>query len=189
MAAATAHRNLRLPALLAACAAWLLLAPGARAQGDQRIWRPLMTINQGQSVQTWHVRGRMYMLVGAGSNITVQVGQSAVVLVNAGPANLSSQVIAAVRRLSDKPIQFIIDTSADEQDTGGSGALAKLGSENSGQPGEPAGAEILGQLKTLDRLSTQPPQGAKAPTDSFDDTWSFFNDEGIALYASADNRA
>jgi len=169
------------PGAVLAVSGLLAAAPATWAQRDQQIRVPLMALNQGQAVQSWHVQGRVYMLVGAGSNITVQVGDEAVVLVNAGRADMSPQVIAAVRRLSDKPIEYIIDTSADEDDVGGSSAVAKLGFANTGQPGEPAGAGVIGQLMTLDRLSSQPPEGAEAPTDAFDDQWSFFNNEAIIL--------
>lgn len=165
----------------AALALPLLTGGSAWAQQGQRIQVPLMNIDQGQPVQIWHVQGRVYMLVGAGSNITVQVGDEAVVLVNAGRADMSPQVIAAVRKLSDKPIEYIIDTSADEDDVGGTTAVAKLGFANTGQPGEPAGAGVIGQLGTLDLLSRTPPEGAEAPTDAFDDSFSFFNNEAIIL--------
>ena len=56
------------------------------------------------------VQGNVYMLVGAGGNITVQVGSMGVLLVDTGLAQQSDKVIAAVRTLSDKPIRYIINT-------------------------------------------------------------------------------
>src|SRR5579871_5849807 len=50
-------------------------------------------------VHILHVRGPIYMLVGAGGNITVSVGQDGVLLVDTGLANRSDQVLAAVRQL------------------------------------------------------------------------------------------
>jgi glyoxylase-like metal-dependent hydrolase (beta-lactamase superfamily II) len=155
--------------------------PAVHAQGAEQIAVPLMAVNHDQPVQTWHVQGRVYMLVGAGGNITAQIGDEAVVLVNAGRQDMSPGVIAAVRRLSNKPIEFIIDTSADPDDVGGTEAVAKLGFANTGQPGEPPGAGVVAQLKTLDRLSSQPVNGAEIPTDSFDDQWSFFNNEAVII--------
>jgi cyclase len=151
----------------------------------QAITMPLQKLNQDQRVQLWHVQGRVYMLVGAGSNITVQVGDDAVVLVNAGRPEMASDVIAAVRRLSGKPIAFIIDTSADEDDVGGTAQLAKSGFENTGQPGEPPGAAVVAQLGTLTRLSSNPVQGVAIPTDGFDEEWSFFNSEAVVVRHAA----
>ncbi len=48
------------------------------------------------------VQGNVYMLVGAGGNITVQVGSMGVLLVDTGLAQYSDKVIAAVRTLSNK---------------------------------------------------------------------------------------
>ena len=175
----------RVALVVAACLCLPWAASDARAQQGEHLKVPLSVINENQQVQTWHVQGRVYLLVGAGSNITVQVGDEAVVLVNAGRADTSEQVIAAVRRLSDKPIQYIVETSGDEDDIGGTTAVAKLGFANTGQPGEPAGAEIVGQLKTLDRLNSQLPEGGATPTDAFDDDWSFYNNEAVLLQHAA----
>ena len=65
------------------------------------------------------VQGNVYMLVGAGGNITVQVGSMGVLLVDTGLAQFSDKVIAAVRTLSDKPIHYIIDTHVHPDHIGG----------------------------------------------------------------------
>src|SRR3984885_11501962 len=49
------------------------------------------------------VQGNVYLLVGAGGNITVQVGSQGVLLVDTGLSQFSDKVIAAVRTLSEKP--------------------------------------------------------------------------------------
>ena len=73
------------------------------------------------------VRGNIYMVVGAGSNIVLQVGQDGVLLVDAGSGERSEDVIAAVRTLTDKPIRWIVDTHLHADHTGGNGAIAKAG--------------------------------------------------------------
>ncbi len=65
------------------------------------------------------VQGNVYMLVGDGANITVQVGDQGVLLVDTGLAKMSDNLLAAVRSLSDKPIRYIIDTSDDPDHIGG----------------------------------------------------------------------
>ena len=50
-------------------------------------------------------QGNVYMLVGAGGNMTVQVGKQGVLLVDTQSAGVSAKILAAVRKLSDKPIR------------------------------------------------------------------------------------
>src|ERR1700722_13645414 len=73
------------------------------------------------------VRPNFYMIAGAGGNIGVQVGSDGVVLVNAGSAAGADLVVAAVKKLTDLPIRYVIDTSADADFVGGNAKLAKAG--------------------------------------------------------------
>ena len=59
------------------------------------------------------------MLVGAGGKSTVQVGKDGVLLVDTKLAAQADKLIAAIRKISDKPIRYIINTSADADLTGG----------------------------------------------------------------------
>ena len=83
------------------------------------------------------MQGRVYLLSGAGENITVQIGEHAVVMVNAGPAGVSDDVLAAVRRLSRKPIAYLIDSNADMDVVGGSRAAAKPATTRAASPANP----------------------------------------------------
>src|ERR1700744_2291865 len=78
------------------------------------------------------VQGNVYMLVGAGGNITMQVGKEGVLLVDTMYAGLSDKVLAAVRTVSDKPIRYIINTHVHADHTGGNEKLAKAGSTITG---------------------------------------------------------
>jgi glyoxylase-like metal-dependent hydrolase (beta-lactamase superfamily II) len=142
---------------------------------------PLAAAPAPGALQVWPVQGRVYVIAGAGQNVVVQVGESAIEVVNAGAEGATPGVLAAIRQLSRKPIQFVIETSADSDAVGGSMELAKAGHMNTGQPGEPAGAAVLAQLNVLSRLTGQNLPGVKLPTDSFADEWSFFNDEAVLL--------
>jgi cyclase len=147
---------------------------------------------QGQSspepsVQLLHVQGRVHMLVGAGANITIQLGDNAVVLVDSGLAQMSPQALAAIRSLSQKPIEFIINTSGDADHTGGNHNLAQAGHFISGMGGERPGASIVSQIAVLDRMTASSEKDAATPpelwpTDTYDtDRWALFNDEAIVL--------
>ena len=146
-------------------------------------------------VHILHVQGNVYMLVGAGGNITVQTGDDGVLLVDAGVAQMSDKVLAAVRSISDKPIRYIINTHMHPDHTGGNEAIAKAGSTIAGgnvvgDIGASAGnqATILAFQAVLDRMSA--PTGQQAPTP--EGAWPtetyttperkmFFNDEGIEI--------
>lgn len=123
---------------------------------------------EGQ-VHVLHVQGNVYMLVGAGANITVQAGDDGVLIVDTGDTAMSQKVLAAVRSISDKPIRYVINTSADPDHTGGNEAIAKAGSTIAG--GNVVGdigasasdqATVIAFQSVLDRMSA--PTGAKAPT-------------------------
>jgi len=139
------------------------------------------------------VQGNLYMLVGAGGNITVSVGNDGVLLVDTGLANMSDKVVAAIRTLSDKPIHYIINTHVHPDHVGGNEAIAKLGTTIVGGnvTGDIAdagkGAAVIAHQAILDRMSTasgsQPafPSGAW-PTDTYmDEKDMFFNGEGIQI--------
>jgi glyoxylase-like metal-dependent hydrolase (beta-lactamase superfamily II) len=80
-----------------------------------------------KDIHVLNVRGNVYMLVGAGCNITVQVGEAFVVVVDTGLPQFSDQVIATIRKLSGLPIMFLGNTSSDADHTGGNAKLVPAG--------------------------------------------------------------
>jgi cyclase len=82
-------------------------------------------------VHTLAVQGNVYMLVGDGGNITVQIGDQGPLVVDTGAGKLSVKVIAAIRALSPRPIQFIVNTSFHSAHTGGNAGLAAAGEDPS----------------------------------------------------------
>ena len=167
----------------------LLLVPAreACAQGAQGQWAPREDPSNAridnEKVHIQHVQGRVYMLVGAGANIAVQVGDEAVVVVDAGRPEMSDDLVAAIRRLSNRPIEFVIDTSVDPDHAGGNENIAKAGHYDSGQPGERTGAGIVGHLNILNRLTAANAPSGAVPTDAYNaPSWALFNDEAIILY-------
>src|ERR1043165_484435 len=78
-------------------------------------------------IHTLKVQGNVYMLVGAGGNIAVQIGDDGVLLVAPEPAANAEKVIAATRELTNKPIRYIINTNADPDHVGGNDTIGRLG--------------------------------------------------------------
>ena len=73
------------------------------------------------------VRPNFYMIAGAGGNIGVQIGSDGVVLVNSGSGAATAEVLAAIKKLTDLQIRYIIDSDADADFVGGNEKLAKSG--------------------------------------------------------------
>jgi cyclase len=139
------------------------------------------------------VQGNIYMLVGAGGNITVQVGDMGVLIVDTGLAQTADKVIAAIHPLSKKPLQYIINTHVHPDHTGGNLKLRAAGVTITGAnvTGDIAdaskGAAIISTQAVLDRMSATGSKDAAPadawPTDTFlgDRKTLFFNDEPIEI--------
>jgi glyoxylase-like metal-dependent hydrolase (beta-lactamase superfamily II) len=133
------------------------------------------------------VQGKIYMLVGAGGNITVQAGTDGVLLVDTMYAPLADKVVAAIRTISNGPIRYIVDTHVHGDHTGGNEPLRKAGSTITGGnvsadiKDSAEGAQIIAHQNILNRMSApKGPDTAKSaawPTDTYlgDEKDVFFN--------------
>lgn len=151
-------------------------------------------------IEVLRVRPNFYMIAGAGGNIALQTGPDGAVLVDAGTLAASDRVVAAIKKLTDEPIRFIIDTGPDADHVGGNGRLAKAGRSIFAMGTQPVGGEfardmtngyaasILAAENVLLRVSA--PTGKASPLPS--DTWPtetfselrrsiYFNREGIQI--------
>jgi glyoxylase-like metal-dependent hydrolase (beta-lactamase superfamily II) len=156
--------------------------------------RPSSITDPAQSeISVLHVQGKVYMLVGAGGNITVQAGDEGVLVVDTGVAARGDDVLAAIRRISDKPIRIVINTHVHPDHTGANEAIARVGRSLGGNaPGNSGlaleSARVLAHEKVLRRMDAPTGQPAPRPfgawpTETFfgDDKEIFFNDEAIQL--------
>jgi glyoxylase-like metal-dependent hydrolase (beta-lactamase superfamily II) len=132
-----------------------------------------------------HIQGLVYMLVGAGGNITAQIGDEGVLLVDTGRRGVTDDVLKAIRSVTDKPIRIIVNTSSDPDHIGGNEPLAKIGRWLGGNaPGNfglgVPGARVIAHERALFRMKDLP-IGAQ-PTETFTtDKEIFFNGEAIVL--------
>jgi glyoxylase-like metal-dependent hydrolase (beta-lactamase superfamily II) len=114
------------------------------------------------------VQGGVYMLVGAGGNITVQTGQQGVLLVDTGRADASAKVLAAIKQITNKPIRYILNTRYADDHTGGNDNLRRAGITITGAnvagnlTDASQGAAIFAHDNVLARMSA--PSGQQAPT-------------------------
>jgi glyoxylase-like metal-dependent hydrolase (beta-lactamase superfamily II) len=138
------------------------------------------------------VQGNLYFLTGDGANIALQVGDEGPMLVNSGAGKLSDKIVAAARKLSDKPIQFIVNTGFQADFTGGNVKLRAAGSDPSvlgsffsGQFTDAGkGATIIGHQNVQNHL-----MALKAPSDGWpSDTFvqarrrKYHNGEAIEIF-------
>jgi len=122
----------------------------------------------------WPVRDGIYMIVGAGGNTTVQVGEHGVLVVDTKLATASDALLAAIRKISDKPIRYIVNTHWHADHIGSNETIAKAGSTIAGgnvsgaiaDAGE--GAAVIAHENVLVRMSSQEPPlpFAAWPTDT-----------------------
>jgi glyoxylase-like metal-dependent hydrolase (beta-lactamase superfamily II) len=80
-------------------------------------------------LEVLEVRSNVFMIAGAGGNIGVQVGDDGVVVVDAGSAARAPAVVAAIKRITPKPIRYVIDTGPDADHVGGNEVLSKAGDQ------------------------------------------------------------
>jgi cyclase len=119
-------RSQRFPPRRLATVAAMLAFAGAPT--SSRAQRPAWAQNLDTvPVRAERVAQNIYLLHGAGSDITVAVGPDGALLVDAGLVQQGPKVVAAVRALTDRPIRYVIDTHFHFDHSEGNEALARAG--------------------------------------------------------------
>jgi len=138
------------------------------------------------------VQENVYLLAGAGGNMAVQIGPDGVLLVDTGAGKVTDKVISAIRKLSDKPIRFILNTNADLDHMGGNERLAAAGSLSGGGRASDTprpGALVIAHEAVLKAVSA--PTGKQSampfgawPTEGYPGDYKevFFDGEAIQLF-------
>lgn len=108
-------------------------------------------------IEVLHIRGPIYLIAGAGANVTASVGPDGVLVTDTGSAQTSDKVLAAIEQLQrqvaarvepplgwgaltrstlereratpapSKPIRFVIDTNGDDDHVGGNAVVLAAG--------------------------------------------------------------
>jgi glyoxylase-like metal-dependent hydrolase (beta-lactamase superfamily II) len=78
-------------------------------------------------IKTTQLAPDFWTLEGAGGTISVLAGADGILLVDSQFAPLTDKLLAAIRRVSDKPIRFLVDTHIHPDHVGGNENFAKLG--------------------------------------------------------------
>ncbi len=81
----------------------------------------------GVVITVTHVAGGVYMLEGSGGNIGLHVGDDGAFVVDDQFAPLTDKIMAAIRKITTKDVQFVINTHWHGDHTGGNEAMGKAG--------------------------------------------------------------
>jgi len=123
------------------------------------------------SIETSKVGDNVYMLKGAGGNVGVSIGEDGVFMIDDQFAPLSEKLSAAIKKLSDKPVTFLVNTHFHGDHSGGNANF------------ENKGAMIVAHDNVRKRLA-EGPKTAKAglPIITFsDDATFYFNNNDIFI--------
>ena len=112
---------LRVTSILVFFACLLLFALPTDSHGQRR--RNFDNVK----IRTHPVAGTVYMLKGRGGNIGVSIGGEGVFLVDDQFAPLTKKIVAAIRKLSNKEIRFLINTHIHGDHTGGNENFGEMG--------------------------------------------------------------
>ena len=157
----SAHLQVMLALVAIFCVNW-----GAAAA--QELPTHVSTLDS-KNIHVLHVRGNVYMLVEPTTNVTVQIGEQYVIVVDPGVAALGDELVSLIRSLSSLPIMFIPNTSSDKDHVEADLILSQAGwaLPNAGYTGLTPdvadavvnhvslapGATVMGHANTINRMN------------------------------------
>jgi len=157
-------------------------APRANANGGFRAEDQPSKLAPGE-VKAVKVQGNVYMIVGAGANIAVQVGEDGVLVVDAGAAGTSDKVLAAIRGIApDKEIRWVVNTTFQPDHTAGNESISKAGRTVNGNT-----ADIIAHENVAARMiKAKVPDSSRPFKTYFEENRDFpFNNEAVLIYHPA----
>ena len=89
------------------------------------------TYAQNENLRLLHVRDQVYMLYGADVNVTVQIGEDALVFVDSPDPSVMPAMMSMIREISDRPVHYLITTHLDAEHIASNDIIVTLG-DNSG---------------------------------------------------------
>jgi len=131
----------------------------AIAIGTAAFFAAAQTPQAPAELHTLHVQGNVYVIVGAGGNVTAQVGDDGILLVDSGLAANADKLLAEIRKLSKAPIRYLINTHIHPDHVGGNEKIFAAGAtitggNVTGDIGDAGvGATIIAHEAVLTRMS------------------------------------
>ena len=78
-------------------------------------------------IRTTQLAPDFWTLEGAGGTISMLAGPDGILLVDSQYAPLTDKLVAAIHKISDKPVRFLVDTHVHPDHVGGNANFARLG--------------------------------------------------------------
>lgn len=177
-------RRARIPAAAAVCAA--LSVGHGRGLEPLKAAAPQVAAARSDSLEILEVRPSFFVIAGAGANISVQVGEDGVVIVDAGTAASAPAVLDAIKRISPKPIRYVIDTGPDTDHVGGNEALSNAGERffnrgNLGGGDQASMAPIISAEGVLRHLASWPAGAWPTEVFHYPRKYMYLNGEAIEI--------
>jgi glyoxylase-like metal-dependent hydrolase (beta-lactamase superfamily II) len=141
-------------------AALLAASASASAQSSTPA-QPAGRAGQGE-IRVTKVRSNVYMLTGAGGNITVMPFDQGAVVVDTGTVAMADKVLATIGQLSPAKIADIINTSATADHIGGNEKLHNAGRRIPWEVVTGEGPMVIAHENVMSRMSA--PTGKQAAT-------------------------
>ena len=149
----------------------------------------------GVKFEVLQVRPDVYMFASSIGNVTVQIGEQAnndgVLVVDTGDGRLTERILSEIKKLSAKPIRYVVNTSADSGRTGGNAAIAKAGKPLAAFASGSLGTDIAMVTAQENVLSRMSERNARGETPAPSGAWPgltyqagrdfYFNGEPIQL--------
>ena len=132
--------------------------------------------------KTFQLSDTIYMLMGRGGNVGISTGEDGLYIIDDQVRPVTTQLLQAIRKISNKPIRFVINTHYHADHTGGNETIGS------------AGAVIISHENIRKRMTTEqvsifmnnttPPYAKAAlPVVTFNDRMSLhFNGETATAY-------
>jgi cyclase len=185
--------------ILAAISATVVFAIGAAAEAQSVLTPDQLKYRSGRpnldatAVEILPVQGSVFLIsTGKGCNIAAQIDDQGVLLVDASREEVSADVLAQIRTVTDRRIRVIVNTTGDLDHIGGNEKLARTGTPlyagGFGATADTPQAQIFAHENAYKQITarTGPAPAVPValwPTDTFagEKNKMFFNHEPIEL--------
>ena len=191
---------MRRPSVVAGMASLVLLGAAclyAQSKQSRAPWPPKLAGPAPGEIQILPVQGNVWVLIGAGANITVQAGDEGILVVDTGTAAMSDKVLAAMATISKRTLRYVVNTTEAEDHTGGNAKIAATGEIIPYDEGDAAKiqntlnthkASVISYLTVFDRMTGEDGKFPARPESAWpDNTYSspqkrlYFNDEAVMI--------